>query len=190
MSRSITSLTSTRQLLERAKLLGGFTNPMADCSVECDFESDFDRLLLRRLADSYVDALHTLPEDQLPMIDISNECDIELMNDGVVRVELPATVVKIGGILLNGWDQEAKLTYDHRSILARRQSNHYSRGNCRNPVAVASGTRQLLLYSLPAWFHDASLRYLYATVMPDFDNDTLWPTTPELEKLISYETKY
>lgn len=159
----------TGDMLRQWKVVHGYESLIpddcnCDCSIESADQSELDRMLLREIDAWYVKHLMTLPVEQLPLTDIAAKVSLSRSADGVGRVTLPDSALRVVSVEVEGWKEPAIIVRDPSSPLALAQHNRFSRAGVNNPVVVLGHDRRLRLYSIPD--EDARLTTLLVAQLP------------------------
>ena len=120
--------------------------PRGDVTLMIGGGTDLSMIADREMRDWYVELLSVAPAELLKVVDIASEVEMSVDDDGVGRVVLPASVVRVTGVECDGWLRPATVVCDMMSPLGELQRGEYSRGGGYCPVVLHDGDR-LWLYS-------------------------------------------
>ena len=140
---------SELEMLNLWKLHHGYSTPRRDCSLERDDDAEIDSLLLDEMRAWYANLLLTASPDLLPVEDVSNDCTVTKMADGMVEMKLPSRCVRVLAVRLSAWKRDATAIHAAGSEADFRQSVEWLRGTVQHPVAIADGGNVLRLYTVP-----------------------------------------
>jgi len=124
-----------------------FLEPLrADCTAERADGIDLDTWCAEAMRRWYLRLLAEAPPELLAPDDLSLTAKVRRTPYGSAVAQLPAGVVRVTAIKLNGW-QRAAVPVTPDSPEAMRQANRFARGGVADPVAVAGHDGTLELFS-------------------------------------------
>ena len=141
---------SELEMLNLWKLHHGYSTPRRDCSLERDDDAEIDSLLLDEMRAWYANVLLTTSPDLLPVEDVSEDCTVTKMAEGMVEMKLPSRCVRVIAVRLSAWKRDATAIHAAGSEADFRQSVEWLRGTVQHPVAIAGEGNVLRLYTVPA----------------------------------------
>lgn len=139
---------SASEALARWKLLRHFEPILPDAVVVRSDAVSLDDLLLHQFRSWHLSTLLSAPVHLLPQHDIAAQVSLARTPSGAAVAELPPDCLRICSVMLQGWDQPARIITDLDSPLALAQASPYARGGCARPIALAAHG-SLLLFSPP-----------------------------------------
>ena len=84
---------SELEMLNLWKLHHGYSTPRRDCALERDDDAELDSLLLDEMRAWYANLLLTASPDLLPVEDVSEDCTVTKMAEGMVEMKLPCAII-------------------------------------------------------------------------------------------------
>lgn len=114
---------------------------VSDYSITRTDGMDIDDILDAQMDDWYRHLLHNADLDLLNPIEISDRCSLTETEDGCGYLTLPAGVLKVVTVEMEGWTGVPTITADRNSRIAKLQQSPYSKGTADSPVAVVSERR-------------------------------------------------
>lgn len=147
--RRETKQLTREEMLEKWRLVRHFEPLRSDATVVRSDGIDLDRLLELEIESWYERRLRELAVEDLPQTDVTSSVEMTVESDGSGSVRLPADVVRVAEVMVDGWSREAKVIEDEECAEALDQSNRYTRGGSINPVAVVGRCGVLRLYTPP-----------------------------------------
>lgn len=169
-----TKVISRREMLEFWQLVTGYQPLRSDCIIAREDGFDFTSLLEEELKAAYLECLMELPANSAPATDIAAQLTPVPNLSGGAGVSLPASCVRVLGVMMEGWSREAELVTDSLSCRAVAQLNPYSRAGVERPVVIlCNGVMEI--YPM---VEGASFRSVSAVMLPDMSQE--YYVTPAL----------
>lgn len=140
---------SELEMLNLWKLHHGYTTPRRDCALERDDDAELDSLLLDEMRAWYANLLLTASPDLLPVEDVTKDCIVTKMAEGMVEMKLPSRCVRVIAVRLSAWKRDATAVCAAGTEADLRQSVEWLRGTVQHPVAIAGEGNELRLYTVP-----------------------------------------